>query len=1251
MKPHSGLVLALLLFLPSFAQAQVLVGEFNIITKNVGQIRATAYGNNVLVYGAIDHLNGDYQGRLLLFNALGERINTFASVYADGVIWDVQTQTDGKILISGHFTMINDIPATGLARLNSDGTADHTFNAAVSGVEDLTLQSDGKIIVRIGGQLKRLNTDGSLDNDFTSASDAVGYSNVETGSDDAIYYAAGRTVKKLLADGSVDPEFSSGPTDTNGYPYGIKSMPDGTLLVFGTFTSYNGEERSRMVKVNADGSIAGDFTFDPSVNGFIRRVELRADHSIVVAGELVTPDGNQRLIQINSAGTLVRAIADGGPSFYSAIERISQTNDGKIIAVGDFSVVNGLRRPGLVMFNDDYTISDFRPEVSSMLLYYNSASVAPCGPLYFLTGYIPGIFTNDLPYEVIIAEDGSVTEAPSGLTGLNHLGFQNDNKILMFNNSVERRYSDGSADNSFSFTHGGDIPFEVPSTSCFREFNEKLYIAGQFANFYGHNSRSLIALNKDGAIDKTYDALPPGSSVTSMAFQSDGKIVLAGYFPMEGYTDATHVIRLNTDGSLDAEFNARLLANPDAKNTHDIAVDAYDRIYVTGYNTSSVKYSITRVNADGTSDDSFNGGAFTYDSPSITHNLITLLPDNTLMVGGNFAGYKGTAIRSLAHLDQNGDLLPLSNVQFGRGTTVTLMEYAAGSLYMTGYFVRSDYKAVSAIAKVFFENVSIPPGKPVGLSSTYSAPKVTLTWNDKSNNENFYILQRATVNSAGDFVSIDTLDENLNFAYDLDATKPGTYHYRIKAVNCFGEALSDVVSVTIPDPTVAPSAPSLLEASLEDNNAHISWTDNSANEDYFVLERYTDDNHAALSSSDTVDANVNTFIYKDISANVKFNFRVRAENGAGYSAWSNVASLILELPPPVPSGLSVSLHAEGVALAQWQDPSNLETYFVLERSKDGSTELVYDTIAANTTSVLSSGIDAHQTYYFRIRSVNEVGSSAWSPPAPFLWNPVPVIPTNLVATENGAEVALSWNDNSTDEESFVIERSTSPSGDFAVMQVLDANETTATDVPADYGLNYYYRVKAVNDAGSSGWSNVDSVFWAPAPNGSIQLQIEEIDDRVFELTWESTVTYHQHFIVERSLGNDKIFEPVDTVSAGTHVYLDTLDTAQAYYYRVVAYNPSGVIVSNEVWVLSPDLNAGPPIEIYPNSFQDVIVVKGRDVNGSFAIISSDGRKQELRATSTPEGVSLDASMLPSGLYIIQFSNDEGSWSQKLMKRL
>lgn len=98
-----------------------------------------------------------------------------------GASWSVRAvaiQSDGKILIGGQFTSYNGTPRDLIARLNVDGSLDMTFDPGTGadyGVRTIAVQSDGKII--IGGAfnfyngtprkgIARLNTDGSLDATF-----------------------------------------------------------------------------------------------------------------------------------------------------------------------------------------------------------------------------------------------------------------------------------------------------------------------------------------------------------------------------------------------------------------------------------------------------------------------------------------------------------------------------------------------------------------------------------------------------------------------------------------------------------------------------------------------------------------------------------------------------------------------------------------------------------------------------------------------------------------------------------------------------------------------------------------------------------------------------------------------------------------------------------------------------------------------------------------------------------------------------
>ena len=70
-------------------------------------------------------------------------------------------------------------------------------------------------------------------------------------------------------------------------------------------------------------------------------------------------------------------------------------------------------------------------------------------------------------------------------------------------------------------------------------------------------------------------------------------------------------------------------------------------------------------------------------------------------------------------------------------------------------------------------------------------------------------------------------------------------------------------------------------------------------------------------------------------------------------------------------------------------------------------------------------------------------------------------------------VKLAWDDNSTNEDTFRIERKEG-SGSFVEIKSVPANTTTFEDVDAKYGVPYEYRVRAHNTAGFSDYSNTAS---------------------------------------------------------------------------------------------------------------------------------------------------------------------------------
>ncbi len=89
----------------------------------------------------------------------------------------------------------------------------------------------------------------------------------------------------------------------------------------------------------------------------------------------------------------------------------------------------------------------------------------------------------------------------------------------------------------------------------------------------------------------------------------------------------------------------------------------------------------------------------------------------------------------------------------------------------------------------------------------------------------------------------------------------------------------------------------------------------------------------------------------------------------------------------------------------------------------------------------------------------------------------PTAPSNLTATalSAGKGVSLSWLDRSTNESGFKIERRTTSTSSWQIMATADPNTTKFTDATTARRTTYTYRVRAINVAGSSAYSNTVTV--------------------------------------------------------------------------------------------------------------------------------------------------------------------------------
>jgi uncharacterized delta-60 repeat protein len=279
----------------------------------------------------------------------------------DGQVSMTAYQPDGKILIAGSFNHVHGVERTGVARLHADGSLDLSFNAGpgfsyaggacCGSIQTFTVQPDGRILV--GGdfqevqgaaraRLARLLPDGSVDLTFTPPSELFSPASALVLQPEGKILVAGDLILRLNGDGSRDNTFKAAG---DGGVQLMQMLTNGSIMVGGWFTQWEGQPRGHVARLKSDGSL--DPTFAPP-----------------------------ELTDTATGALLDRALAI--------------STDGKTLLTGLANDAQGQQRAVLVLLNPDGTIaSNFQTTAAGTQLnlgFINSALFEPGGALLIVSG-------------------------------------------------------------------------------------------------------------------------------------------------------------------------------------------------------------------------------------------------------------------------------------------------------------------------------------------------------------------------------------------------------------------------------------------------------------------------------------------------------------------------------------------------------------------------------------------------------------------------------------------------------------------------------------------------------------------------------------------------------------------------------------------------------------------------------------------------------------------------------------------------
>ncbi|HYC45324.1 MAG TPA: DUF4347 domain-containing protein, partial [Burkholderiales bacterium] len=528
------------------------------------------------------------------------------------------------------------------------------------------------------------------------------------------------------------PAFTMGPsgpevttdfgTNENDLGFGVTVQADGRIVVTGYAVS-GGTVELALARYDTDGSLdatfGGDGTVETSLGTTVavgRALAQQGDGRLVVAGYRANfANTDFALARYNADGTLDTSFdADGWVltdfGVTDIAEAIALQSDGKIVAAG--------------------------------------AGGIPVMSVFAITRY-----NADGSLDTTFDTDGRATVAfGSADAGAAGMALQSDGRIVLAGYAIvggrrefalARLNTDGTLDTSFSGDGTLTVAFGATSDEASAvavQADGSILVAGESWTGSGHDF-VLARYNADGTVDTSFGGgdghvlvdFGADDRATSLALQSDGRIVVAGHSSTNGASDFA-VARLRADGTLDTAFDGdgKALLDFDAGSdiAQSMALQADGRIVVAGQVTmdAAQDFGLTRFAPDGSLDPSFGVPNYVEDGPPVVLDDGAVLNDVELEHADNYAGGVVTLARSggpnaddrfvasglLGALTEGGALV-YNGLAVGTVTT-----NSAGTLVLTFNGDATQTRVNNVLQSVAYSNDSDAPPTAVQIDWSFS---------------------------------------------------------------------------------------------------------------------------------------------------------------------------------------------------------------------------------------------------------------------------------------------------------------------------------------------------------------------------------------------------------------------------------------------------------------------------------------------------------------------------------------------------
>jgi len=564
----------------------------------------------LVVGGAFTSIGGQARTYIARLAADGvvDTTTLFKNTGANKTVRALALQADGTILVGGDFTTIDGPTARNfIARLKADGDIDLTFNPNANGVvRSIAVQADTNILVggeftTIGGQprnsIAQLSSVGVVDGGFIANTDTPVHALAlqtdgeilaggafTTITDSSSISIARNHIARLNAVGRVDSVFNP---DANAISKvlisAIAAQGDGKFIIGGLFSQIDGVTRNHIARLHPNGSL--DKSWHTSVNGEVTSIVIQSNDKILICGNFTSITDNNDTFSRNS---LARLNADGTVDgtfnplvhghVYAIAEQTALTGkiNGDILLAGDFTSIT-MTNPttGAVTKYDRPFIARLLnvdlPDTPSLTMdgFFNATSannpneivrtIATQTDGKILVGgdftWIGGLARSKMARLIKTSGASDTTFDPNANGTVRSILVQPDGNILVggdftyignqTRNKIARLYSDSAKADEFAPNANGSVHAIAIQT------DNKILAIGKFTSIGGALTRSHIARLTPvlGTVDDFNPGIDSLSTVSAIALQTDGKIVVGGDFTTIDTQPRNRMARLSADSA------------------------------------------------------------------------------------------------------------------------------------------------------------------------------------------------------------------------------------------------------------------------------------------------------------------------------------------------------------------------------------------------------------------------------------------------------------------------------------------------------------------------------------------------------------------------------------------------------------------------------------------------------------------------------------------------------------------------------